>query len=110
MLRKSGQLVLHWSDNVVPGLIRHSLLARTIQPRQKASTELLHFRERVRFAAFVADSQNDTFLHMDHVGFEIPVGIGTTFRRVVEQLGQRRAGAERNVRAKVENDCPGFVT
>src|SRR5580700_6722990 len=49
-----------------------------IERWDKAATELLHFREGVRFAALVDDDDGGSLLDVECVGFEVPIRVGSS--------------------------------
>jgi hypothetical protein len=59
----------------------------TVERWNEASAESRDFRKRVRLSALVGDADHGSFLDMQGVWLEIPVGVGSSSRSLGKKVG-----------------------
>lgn len=55
---------------------RNRLLSRRVELGNEAAAEVLHLGEGVGLAALVDDAKRGSWVNVDGVGFEVPLGVG----------------------------------
>jgi len=92
------------SDGNVPeaaGTLGDSLLSRGVQLINKSAAEASDLSERVRLAALINYGNICPFLHLESVGFEVPLGIRMSSGRYVEQIQNRSGKSKGDILAEV---------
>jgi DNA-binding winged helix-turn-helix (wHTH) protein len=90
----------HGDPRKTAGTFGNRFLSR-IELRYETSAEFGHLGEGVRFTPLVDYAYNRSFLDLERIRFEIPVGVRSSRRRIGKQVGQRRGISKGDVFAEV---------